>query len=112
MVELKSEFLRHMSVRCPDAISVQSSSDNTPNGLTVEMLRDAMLKAPPKIEEIQVGCAKRFASYVARELGQTVLTEPRPDGSFWGIPIRETRLVPENRAVGVQDGEIAFIVEF
>lgn len=82
--------------------------------LTMQMLRDAAKKmraAPPAPVDIMVGSSLRFKAYLEAH-SQYVLQEPKPHGSFAGLPIKITNLVPEHMAVVMGSEGVLFVIDF
>lgn len=80
--------------------------------LTLAMLEAAISKmeySPPPPTEVKVGSFSRFKKSI-EDAGHLITQKPQPHGSFSGIPITVSPLVPEHMAVMVQGNEVVGVI--
>jgi len=59
--------------------------------------------------EIKVGSIPKFAVWAERDLGAIKTDRPSPS-TFAGVPVIESRIIPENLAVLLVNGEVQAII--
>lgn len=80
--------------------------------LTMDMLRDAMRKIGPIApkQEIKCGDLDEFIHAVKRQTGSDITKVSRSQGSFCGIEVRVSPLVPVDKAVVLEGGQVKSII--
>lgn len=113
MFKFGSEFMRTVSIKRPDAMNRSDEKLVNSGSLTMDMLHEAMRKietAPPPPTDIRVGSILRFKEYLA-ESHQLIVEWPKPHGSYAGLPVYVSDVVPEDKAIIMRDHEVHCIID-